>query len=91
MKNFDKLKGFLYILMCISTVIMFFSDTDIWILLAAFFTYAFFIIWIHDNIRAFSKWKKDNGEKLKDDFQIFKEYEDEFTKAFCKEKSEKWR
>ena len=77
--------------MGLSIITMLYSDTGISILMAALFTFAFFIIWIHDNILSFSKWKKHNREKLKSDFQIFKGYADEFTRVLCKDKSEKWR
>lgn len=91
MENLKKIKRILLILMGLSIITMIYSDTGISVLMAALFTFAFFIIWIHDNILAFSNWKKCNGKKLKSDFQIFKRYADEFTRVFSRDKSEKWR
>lgn len=72
--------------MILSNFAMLYCKQDIWILPAAIFTIAFFIIWLYENISSFHVWKDKNKEKIKDDFQIFKDYADAFTTFFSKKK-----
>lgn len=86
MEKLKKYKMILLICMILSNFVMLYWNQNIWILPAAIFTIAFFIIWLHENIYGFHAWKEKNKEKIKDDFQIFKEYADEFTTFFSKKK-----
>lgn len=72
--------------MILSNFAMLYCEQDIWILPAAIFTIAFFIIWLHENIFGFHAWKEKNKKKIQDDFQIFKDYADEFTTLFSKKR-----
>ncbi len=68
--------------MTISIFAMLYANNDIWILPAAIFTIAFFVLWLQENIYGFYAWKEQNHKKLKKDFQIFRDYADEFAALF---------
>ena len=49
-----------------------------------FFTLAFFLIWVQENVISFLLWKKNNAQEMKKDFEIFRLYAEKFVELFCK-------
>ena len=68
--------------MMISILALLCTNNDVWILPAAIFTIAFFVIWLQETIYGFYAWNKQNKEKIRNDFQIFRDYADAFVDLF---------
>ncbi len=75
--------------MTISILAMLYTNNDFWILPAAIFTIAFFVLWLQETIYGFHAWKEQNKEKLKNDFQIFRDYADEIVDLWSNRKNKK--
>lgn len=79
-------KLILMVCMTISILAMLYTNNDFWILPAAIFTIAFFVLWLQEMIYGFYAWKEENKEKIKNDFQIFRDYADEMVALWSNRK-----
>lgn len=77
-KCFSSKKSILFLLMVLSVSAMLMVQSNILVLLTAVFTFSYFAFWLKDNIKAFSKWIREN----KKHFAIFGEYANRFVEFF---------
>ncbi|MBQ7084578.1 MAG: hypothetical protein IJM95_04935 [Anaerotignum sp.] len=75
----------LLLLMAISVGLMLWMQNNIFVILAAIFTFLYFVLWVKENVLAFQDWVR----KAKGDFAIFGEYADRFTEMFTKNREGK--
>ncbi len=82
--KFQVIKTIILLCMIASVGAMMYFNTNTLVLLAAFFTLAFFLIWVQENVISFLLWKKNNAQEMKKDFEIFRLYAEKFVELFCK-------